>query len=233
MKERLQKILSAGGIASRRRAEELILAGRVTVNGITASLGDRADPADDEIRVDGKEISIGEKVYIMLNKPRGYVTTASDERGRRKVTDLVTDCGQRVFPVGRLDMNTEGLLILTNDGAYANRVTHPSKEIEKEYHLSVVGDIDAALSILLSPMELDGRPIKKPVVEVISDEGGSGKISITIREGRNRQIRRMCELAGLEVKRLKRVREGNLSLGSLKSGKWRRLTGSEAESVLR
>ena len=235
MEERLQKHISAAGICSRRRAEELILAGRVLVNGRTATLGERADPKRDEIVVDGKKLSgdTGEKIYILLNKPRGYVTTLRDERGRRTVAELVSDCGARLYPVGRLDMNSEGLLLLTNDGDFANRVAHPACEIDKEYHVSVSGDLDAAMTVLLSPMELDGRPVDKPKVTVLQDRGGEGLLSVVIHEGRNRQVRRMCDLAGLQVRRLVRVREGALTLGSLKRGQWRRLTRDEAERVFR
>ena len=217
MLDRLQKIISARGIASRRAAEKLILQGRVKVNGITANLGDKADPEQDEICVDGKRLEHEpEKVYIILNKPRGYVTTLSDERGRKKVIDLIADCEERVYPVGRLDINSEGLLLLTNDGDWANKVMHPTQETEKQYIVSVEGDIDAGLTILLSPIELDGKRISTPRVEVLEDRGGSGRLSIVIHEGRNRQVRRMCELAGLEVKRLVRVREGGLRLNGLK-----------------
>ena len=144
---------------------------------------------------------------------------------------MISDCGERIYPVGRLDINSEGLLLLTNDGDWANKVMHPSKETEKQYIVSVDGDIDAGLTTLLSPMELDGRNISPPGVEVLEDRGGSGRLSIVIHEGRNRQIRRMCELAGLQVKRLIRVREGGLVLGGLKTGKWRKLTKKKADKV--
>ena len=234
MEERLQKIISARGITSRRKAEEMIERGRVTVNGERAFLGDKADPELDEIAVDGKIIT-GESdlVYIMLNKPRGYVTTVKDERGRKTVMELVEDAGTRVYPVGRLDMASEGLLIFTNDGDFANRLMHPSHQVEKEYVVRVDGDVDAGLTVLLSPMELDGKPVKKPKVEVLEDRGGSGTLSIVIHEGRNRQVRRMCEQAGLKVKRLIRVREGELSLGRLRRGEWRTLDKDELELLLR
>lgn len=234
MEERLQKIISARGITSRRKAEEMIERGRVTVNGERAFLGDKADPELDEIAVDGKIITgKSDLVYIMLNKPRGYVTTVKDERGRKTVMELVKDAGTRVYPVGRLDMASEGLLIFTNDGDFANRLMHPSHQVEKEYVVRVDGDVDAGLTVLLSPMELDGNPVKKPKVEVLEDRGGSGTLSIVIHEGRNRQVRRMCEQAGLKVKRLIRVREGELSLGRLRRGEWRTLDKDELELLLR
>ena len=234
MEERLQKIISARGITSRRKAEEMIERGRVTVNGERAFLGDKADPELDEIAVDGKIITEkSDLVYIMLNKPRGYVTTVKDERGRKTVMELVEDAGTRVYPVGRLDMASEGLLIFTNDGDFANRLMHPSHQVEKEYVVRVDGDVDAGLTVLLSPMELDGKPVKKPKVEVLEDRGGSGTLSIVIHEGRNRQVRRMCEQAGLKVKRLIRVREGELSLGRLRRGEWRTLDKDELELLLR
>lgn len=234
MEERLQKIISARGITSRRKAEEMIERGRVTVNGERAFLGDKADPELDEIAVDGKIITEkSDLVYIMLNKPRGYVTTVKDERGRKTVMELVKDAGTRVYPVGRLDMASEGLLIFTNDGDFANRLMHPSHQVEKEYVVRVDGDVDAGLTVLLSPMELDGKPVKKPKVEVLEDRGGSGTLSIVIHEGRNRQVRRMCEQAGFKVKRLIRVREGELSLGRLRRGEWRTLDKDELELLLR
>ena len=234
MEERLQKIISARGITSRRKAEEMIERGRVTVNGERAFLGDKADPELDEIAVDGKIITgKSDLVYIMLNKPRGYVTTVKDERGRKTVMELVEDAGTRVYPVGRLDMASEGLLIFTNDGDFANRLMHPSHQVEKEYVVRVDGDVDAGLTVLLSPMELDGKPVKKPKVEVLEDRGGSGTLSIVIHEGRNRQVRRMCEQAGFKVKRLIRVREGELSLGRLRRGEWRTLDKDELELLLR
>jgi len=234
MEERLQKLLSAAGVASRRGAEELIRAGRVTVNGVPAGLGDRADPEKDVVCLDGRDVTAREeKVYLMLNKPRGYVTTLRDERGRKTVMDLVRDAGARVYPVGRLDMASEGLLLLTNDGDFANRLMHPSHEVEKEYLVRVTGRVDDALTVLLSPMELDGRPIRKPGVKVLEDRGDSGTLSVVIHEGRNRQVRRMCELAGLEVRRLTRVREGKLTLGDLPTGKWRPLSPQERELLFK
>ncbi|MBE6947992.1 MAG: rRNA pseudouridine synthase [Ruminococcaceae bacterium] len=228
MKERLQKILSGRGVASRRKAEEWIAAGRVQVNGKVALLGDCADEETDEILLDGKKLpSAQASVYIMLNKPRGYVTTLSDEKGRKTVTELVADCGVRVYPVGRLDMDSEGLLLLTNDGDFANRMMHPRHEVGKTYVVSVKGYHPQALSLLEGPMELDGYQLSKPLVKLISQDGERAKIQITIHEGRNRQVRRMCDLAGMTVLRLCRISEGTLKLSDLPVGKWRYLTQDE------
>lgn len=234
MEERLQKLLSAAGVCSRRTAEEYIAAGRVTVNGVTARVGDKADPDLDRVLVDGKPISRREKtVWLMLNKPRGYVTTLSDEKGRKTAAQLVAGCGVRVWPVGRLDLDSEGLLLFTNDGEGTNRLLHPSHEVEKEYHVTVAGDLDRALPVLTGPLELDGEPLAPARVEVRSRGEGGGELSVVIHQGKNRQVRRMCALAGLEVKRLVRVREGRLTLGELAPGKWRSLTRREREDLLR
>lgn len=231
MKERLQKIIASRGVASRRRAEELISAGRVTCNGQTCRLGDCADPDTDSILLDGKPLpSKSRYVYIMLHKPRGYVTTLSDERGRPDVAQLVRDCGVRVYPVGRLDMDSEGLLLLTNDGAFANRMTHPKHEIPKVYMVTVKGFSDSGLERLRQPITLDGYEIKAPEVVVTSGQNAANekvRLLITISEGRYRQVRRMCAAAGMEVVRLVRVREGNLELGDLPRGQWRYLTERE------
>ena len=232
MKERLQKILSARGVCSRRKAEELIQSGKVTVNGIPASLGDTADPEVDEILVDGSSLpSQKEYVYIMLNKPRGFVTTLSDEKGRPNAAQLVADCGVRVYPVGRLDMDSEGLLLFTNDGDFANRLMHPKHQVDKTYDTWVTGYTPGACQRLLQPMELDGYMIRKPKVELLEAAGDRAKLRITIHEGRNRQVRRMCEIAGMHVTRLRRIREGKLWLGKLEKGKWRFLTAAEVESL--
>ncbi len=228
MQERLQKILSAAGVCSRRQAEEYLLQGRVTVNGKVAGLGDKADPEQYAVAVDGKPISKPETpTYLMLHKPRGYITTLADEKGRPTVADLVRDCPVRVWPVGRLDWDSEGLLLLTNDGDLTNRLIHPSHEVEKEYIVTVSGDVDAALPILEGPMELDGAPLAPARVRVL----GANRLSIVIHEGKNRQVRRMCALAGLEVTRLKRVREGPLELGTLPRGTWRALTQAEIRAL--
>ena len=228
MKERLQKILSARGIASRRKAEEMIAAGLVTVNGTQASLGDAADPEQDEILVEGRPLpGQGEYVYILLNKPRGYVTTLSDEKGRPNAAQLVADCGTRVYPVGRLDMDSEGLLLFTNDGELANALMHPKHEVKKTYEVWVTGYAPGAEIRLSRPITLDGYTIKKPEVKLIRAEGQKAKFRVTIHEGRNRQIRRMCEAARMHCTRLRRIREGSLALGELPLGKWRYLTPEE------
>ena len=228
MKERLQKILSARGLVSRRKAEEWIVAGRLQINGSIAVLGDCADPDLDEILLDGKPLpSRQEYVYIMLNKPRGYVTTLSDEKGRDNVSQLVADCGVRVYPVGRLDMDSEGLLLLTNDGDFANDLMHPRHEVNKTYEVSVRGFREESLALLKRPIELDGYVIREPEVKLVRADGDKAKLMVTIHEGRNRQIRRMCDAAGMHVLRLRRISEGNLQLGRLPLGKWRYLTKEE------
>lgn len=232
MKERLQKILSARGLASRRKTEEWIVAGRLQVNGRIARLGDSADPDLDEILLDGRPLpSVKEYVYIMLNKPRGYVTTLSDEKGRQNVAQLVVDCGVRVYPVGRLDMDSEGLLLLTNDGDFANRLMHPKHEVKKTYEVTVRGYHPAAPALLRRPVELDGYPIREPQVKLVRAEDDRAKLLVTIHEGRNRQVRRMCEAAGMTVTRLRRIQEGNLRLGNLPLGKWRNLTEDEVAGL--
>ncbi len=228
MTERLQKILSARGIASRRAAEIMIESGRVSVNGIRAQLGQVADPQVDTILVDGKPIpSENPTVYLMLHKPRGFVTTLSDEKGRRTASQLVADCGYRVYPVGRLDMDSEGLLLFTNDGEFANTMMHPKHEVNKTYHAWVVHFNDEALHKIKQSITLDGYRIRKPDVRLMGAKEDKALLEITIHEGRNRQVRRMCEAAGMHVTRLKRVGEGNLRLGELLLGKWRYLTEEE------
>lgn len=230
MKERLQKILSKHGIASRRQAEQYLLNGRVSVNGVVASLGDSADDSRDRIEVDGVLLSAQpEKVYLMLNKPRGYVTTLHDEKGRKNVSELVQNCGQRVYPVGRLDQYSEGLLLLTNDGALTNHLTHPKGEVRKVYHVWVSDYRKEAVEKLKSSIEIDGKMTIPAEVQVLSSRGSQAMLEFTLREGRNRQIRRLCEAAGVRVTRLKRVQEGSLSLGDLPVGTWRKLTEKEIE----
>ena len=232
MEERIQKILSGRGVASRRQAEQMILDGRVSCNGAVCALGQTADPDNDIILVDGKPIpSTGRSLYIMLHKPKGYVTTLSDEKGRKNVSMLVSDCGQRVYPVGRLDMDSEGLLILTNDGLFANLLMHPSHKIDKVYEVEVSGFTAEKLEMLKEPIFLDGYRIQAPEVEVLFFNDHRAKLLITIHEGRNRQVRRMCAKAGMQVKRLIRIREGNLQLGDLSCGKWRYLTDSEVSEL--
>ncbi len=229
MEERLQKLISSCGLASRRTAEAWISQGRVTVNGSRAALGDRADLERDRVEVDGVPLRPRtERTYLMLNKPRGYVTTLSDEKGRRTVASLVSGCGRRVWPVGRLDLDSEGLLLFTDDGELTHGLLHPSGEVEKEYLVWVAGDVDRALPILTAPMELDGEPIAPAQVRAGRRSEGVTQLSVVIHQGKNRQVRRMCAQAGLEVRRLKRVREGRVWLDrALRPGQWRPLTGEE------
>ena len=232
MKERLQKILSAAGICSRRAAETYIKEGRVKVNGITANLGDRADLEQDEIVVNGR--TIGKKarrmVYIMLNKPRGYVTTLSDEADRKTVADLIQDVPERVYPVGRLDMHSEGLLLLTNDGQLAHSLMHPSHEVYKEYLVKLTPDEEGLPSPekpLSGVIELDGERLLPAKCRLLTKTENGYIMTIAIRQGKNRQIRRMCAKCGYTVNSLKRVSEGDVKLGELPSGRWRYLTEAE------
>ena len=232
MKERLQKILSAAGICSRRAAETYIKEGRVKVNGITANLGDSADLEQDEIVVNGR--TIGKKarrmVYIMLNKPRGYVTTLSDEADRKTVADLIQDVPERVYPVGRLDLHSEGLLLLTNDGQLAHRLMHPSHEVYKEYLVKLTPDEEGLPSPekpLSGVIELDGERLLPAKCRLLTKTENGYIMTIAIRQGKNRQIRRMCAKCGYTVNSLKRVSEGDVKLGELPSGRWRYLTEAE------
>ena len=232
MKERLQKILSAAGICSRRAAETYIKEGRVKVNGITANLGDSADLEQDEIVVNGR--TIGKKarrmVYIMLNKPRGYVTTLSDEADRKTVADLIQDVPERVYPVGRLDMHSEGLLLLTNDGQLAHSLMHPSHEVYKEYLVKLTPDEEGLPSPekpLSGVIELDGERLLPAKYRLLTKTENGYIMTIAIRQGKNRQIRRMCAKCGYTVNSLKRVSEGDVKLGELPSGRWRYLTEAE------
>lgn len=228
MLERLQKIISASGVASRRRAEEMILAGRVTCNGRICALGERADAEKDTILLDGKPLpSKCNHVYLMLHKPRGFVTTMSDEKGRKNAAQLVSDCGMRVYPVGRLDMDSEGLLLFTNDGDFANYLMHPKHEVKKTYRVAVTEFSEGAFIKLQQPVVLDGYTIRKPDVQCVKVQKQCAELLVTIHEGRNRQVRRMCAMAGMTVKRLIRVSEGPLQLGDLPCGKWRYLNAEE------
>ncbi len=232
MLQRLQKIISSAGLASRRSAEQMILDGRVTVNGEVAQLGQTADPELHEILVDGKPLpSANQALYIMLNKPRGFVTTLSDEKGRRTASELVADCGSRVYPVGRLDMDSEGLLLFTNDGEFANLLMHPKHEVDKTYLAWVTHFSQEALEILKKPVTLDGYTVRAPKVRLIKAQTDVGQVEITIHEGRYRQVRRMCQNAGMHVTRLRRIREGSLVLGDLPTGKWRHLTAREVAKL--
>ena len=232
MRERLQKILSGRGIASRRKAEQMLQDGQITVNGVPAVLGDAADPELDEILVNGQPLPEQQRsVYILLNKPRGYVTTLSDEKGRPNAAQLVSDCGTRVYPVGRLDMDSEGLLLFTNDGLFANDLTHPKQEVEKVYEVWVSGYQPGGEERLARPIVLDGYRIRPPKVVLLSANGDKAKFRVTIHEGRNRQIRRMCVSAGMRCTRLRRIQEGTLRLGNLPCGAWRYLTAEEVAKV--
>ncbi len=232
MKERLQKLIASAGLCARRTAEEWIAAGRVCVNGAVASLGDRADPETDTVTVDGAPLP-GKPgaVYLMLNKPRGYVTTLSDEYGRRTAAELVADCGVRVYPVGRLDRDSEGLLLFTNDGELAQRVLHPRHQVDKVYLVTVRGDIRGAAERLMAITQLDGEPIAPAQAAEVARHEGQAVLRVTIHQGKNRQVRRMCAQIGLHVVRLQRIQEDSLLLGDLPAGKWRYLTDQELQGL--
>lgn len=235
MQERLQKILSQAGITSRRAAETLITSGRVAVNGsVVTLLGTKADPAIDTITLDGKPVTVQTtRIYILLNKPAGFVTTLSDPDGRPIVTDIIKGIPERLFPVGRLDFNTEGLLLLTNDGDWANRLAHPSNEVVKEYLVKVRGDINADLMAkLTNGVKLDDGWTAPAKVALVKTVGKNSWLSISIHEGRYRQVRRMCEAVGLLVARLTRTKYGDLQIGTLKVGEYRHLTPDEVKGLL-
>ena len=224
---RLQKYFTDCGVLSRRSAEAEIAAGRVTVNGAVAQLGDRVDPDCDVVEFRGKQILPRRSkpyLYLMLHKPRGYVSTAKDEKGRKNVTDLTKNAGGRVYPVGRLDMDSEGLLLMTDDGAFANHLTHPRHEIPKIYHVTLsTTPTKEQIEALSAPMELDGYRLQPVKVRKLAEN----RLEMTLYEGRNRQIRRMCEAVDLKVTRLCRVAIGDLTLDPLPLGKWRHLTREE------
>ncbi|MBR6407080.1 MAG: rRNA pseudouridine synthase [Clostridia bacterium] len=232
-KERLQKIIATSGLMSRRHAEEAIEQGLVRVNGRRAKLGDSADKRRDLITVDGKRLPrASENIYIMLNKPRGFVTTTSDEMQRKCVMDLVTQIKTRVYPIGRLDKNSEGLLLLTNDGEFANALMHPRQHIPKTYRVTVFPNpTDVQLEQMRNGIELDGRMTQPAEVSIHLEEESRTVLEITIYEGRNRQIRRMCESLDLDVKRLRRIAYGGIKLGMLAQGKWRNLTEKEVAAL--
>ena len=232
---RLHKYFTDCGVMSRRAAEEQIRLGNVLVNGRVASLGDTVEAGIDTVEYNGKPVipTCDEKICIALNKPRGFVTTMSDEKDRRNVSMLVSSLGARVYPIGRLDMDSDGLLLMTNDGELANRLTHPKHEIPKIYHVSVRGQVLASkLNMLSKKMVIDGYeilPVKVTVISEARTERDLTLLEMTLYEGRNRQIRKMCEQAELKISRLTRVAIGDIRLGALAEGKWRRLSKKEVE----
>ena len=230
---KLQKYFTDCGIMSRRAAEKEIEAGKVKVNGITATAGQRIVVGVDTVTYLGKAVEppkFKKKIYVMLNKPRGYLTTMSDDRGRKTVAELVNDIGERVYPVGRLDMDSEGLLLLTNDGDLALKLTHPRHEIPKIYHVMVKGIVPREkLKTLNAPMEIDGYTLLPVKTELVSIKNDCSVLKMTLFEGRNRQIRKMCESVELEVVRLCRIAVGKIQLGELAPGKWRYLTSTQVE----
>ena len=230
---RLQKYLSQCAVASRRKSEEMILAGKVKVNGKVAGLGDKIDPKRDTVTVSGKKIVSSKKhYYIMLHKPRGFITTMEDEMGRKCVAELVKDVGARVYPVGRLDRDSEGLLLMTNDGEFANYLTHPSKHVPKTYRVTVRPNItEDQLMAFNEGIEIDGRKTAPADAHIIDKSENRVVLEVILHEGRNRQIRRMCEALGLEVARLKRTHIGSIKLGMLPQGKWRNLTEDEVHRL--
>lgn len=234
-KIRLQKFLSEAGVASRRKAEEMIRNGAVKVNGHVAQIGDSVDPKKDSITVKGKKVTKQSNMrYILLNKPRGYVTTTDDDLGRKCVLELVKDVKERIYPVGRLDRVSEGALIMTNDGAFANAMMHPSKHVPKTYRVTVRPEPTSdQIDILSTGVELDGRLTAPAEVYIVSKEEGRAVLEIILHEGRNRQIRRMCEAVNLEVARLRRIAVGSVKLGMLQTGQWRDLTPQEIESLFK
>lgn len=230
---RLQKYLSQCAVASRRKSEELIASGKVKVNGKVAGLGDKVNPKRDTVTVSGKKIVSSKKhYYIMLHKPRGFITTMEDELGRKCVAELVKDVGARVYPVGRLDRDSEGLLIMTNDGEFANYLTHPSKHVPKTYRVTVRPDVtEDQLVAFNEGIEIDGRKTAPADAHIIEKSDNRVVLEVILHEGRNRQIRRMCEALGLDVARLKRTHIGSLKLGMLPQGKWRNLTEDEVHRL--
>ena len=234
---RLQKFMAEQGVASRRKSEDLIRAGKVKVNGHVAEIGMKINPRKDLVTV-GKQkltnVKNRKMVYVMLNKPRGYVTTVSDELGRKTVMDLLPDFGCRIYPVGRLDKDSEGLLLLTNDGSFTNCMTHPSHEYAKVYRVTVIPAVnDDILFNLRNGIEIDGRMTAPCEVTVLTEEENRVVLEFILHEGRNRQIRKMCESQGLEVARLKRISIGPVKLGMLKQGDYRELTEQDVKKLLR
>ena len=230
---RLDKYLAETAQCTRSEAKALLSKGRVQVNGAVCKKGDTQLRETDTVAVDGKALNYQQFVYLMLNKPRGYVTTLSDEKGRKNVSELVQDCGVRVYPVGRLDLYSEGLLLMTNDGEFANRIMHPQKEIEKKYLVWVSGYREGCEETLRQPIEIDGRMTQPAKLRLLSRKDETALFEFVIHEGRNRQLRRLCEAAGLRVTRLRRIAEGPLTLGELPTGAWRPLNGQELEELER
>lgn len=231
---RLQKYLADCGVASRRKSEELIEQGKVKVNSRVAQIGDKVNPKKDDITVSGKKIvKTKSYTYIMLHKPRGFITTMNDEMGRKCVAELVKDVGARVYPVGRLDRESEGLLLMTNDGEFANAMTHPTKHVPKTYRVTVRPSItDEQITALMTGIVIEDRMTAPAEVRVITKEEGRVVLEIVLYEGRNRQIRKMCEALGLEVARLKRTAVGSVKLGMLPQGKWRELKEDEVHKLM-
>ena len=235
-KIRLQKFIADAGIMSRRAAEGEIERGNISVNGHVAGIGTKIDPASDVVTYKGKRIRYEKKqyTYIMLNKPTGYMTTVRDEEGRPTVMDLISDISKRVYPVGRLDCNTEGLLLMSNDGDFTYKITHPKHKLDKTYEVFVSGNAEKnALRKLEQGVFIDGKKTAPAVVDIADFGKNSALLTITIHEGRNRQVRKMCASVGFKVMGLKRVSEGGLSLGNLPLGRWRHLTGAEVERILK
>lgn len=235
MEKRLQKFMSESGLMSRRAAKEEIERGNVTVNGVRAVLGQKIDDETDVVEYKGKRItSSGRKhVYIMLNKPVGYVTTMSDEQGRPCVAELVADVGKRVYPIGRLDMESEGLLLFTNDGEFANKLMHPRYHKPKIYHVKVRGKVEPEkIKALSCPMKIDEHIIKPVNVSVVTMKEDHTVLAMELFEGRNRQIRKMCEQVQLHIITLRRVSIGGLKLGTLRPGRWRHLTKGEIDILM-
>ncbi len=232
---RLQKVMADMGLCSRRKAEELIQKNKVKVNGHPASIGQKIDPNADLVTVDGEKVFYDRKrdmIYLMMNKPRGYLTSMSDDRGRKCVTELLPKLSQRVFPVGRLDLNSEGLLLFTNDGNFANTLAHPSHRISKVYRVTVRPDItDEQAAKISAGVYIDGRKTAPAEVRILSKEANRVVLEIVIREGRNRQVRKMCESVGLEVARLKRTAIGPIRLKMLQPGEVRELTKEELMAI--
>ena len=231
---RLQKFLAESGVASRRKSEELIEQGKVKVNGKVAMIGDKIDPKKDSVTVSGKKIVKTKTfTYVVLHKPRGFITTMSDEKDRKCVAELIKDVESRVYPVGRLDKDSEGMLLFTNDGAFANAMTHPTKHVPKTYRVTVRPSIsEEQITALTQGVIIEDRKTAPAEVRVITKEEGRVVLEIILYEGRNRQIRKMCEEVGLEVARLKRTQIGSIKLGMLKQGAWRHLTEDEVRKLM-